>query len=401
VEDDAARLETSASGEPDASALRARLIESLRTESGGLSDPAVAHAMATVPRHLFLPQVDLEQAYADIAVPTHFEDGVPVSSASQPAIVAVMLQQLQPYAGMRVLEIGAGTGYNAALLAELAGLDGAVATVDIAADVADEARTHLDAAGYRAVQVITGDGAQGWPPGAPYDRVELTAGASDISPAWATQLREGGMLVLPLWLGAADVSVAFRKRSDVFTSESLACCGFMRLRGAESDAYKWISLAGGWRLASDRADELAAHVAVLLATRPRHRLWTRPTSAISSFAQYLALRGHDVIVLWPPPKARRRVRPRFGLYAEGPDGPSLCLFGALLPVLHRFGGVTAEEMIEALWHEWRRVRLLPLEEWRITAHPRTGVPLPPPLPDAARHLRRHYVFDVTFLAALP
>ena len=184
--------------------LRTRLMERLRTQPGLLRDEHVTHALARVPRHRFLPGVPLEDAYADIAVPTHFTDGVAISSASQPTIVALMLQQLRPFAGMRVLEIGAGTGYNAALLAELAGPEGQVTTVDIDAEVAAEARAHLDNAGYRAVTVITADGAGGAPARAPFDRIELTVGASDVSPAWSAQLIEDGVLVLPLWVGASE-----------------------------------------------------------------------------------------------------------------------------------------------------------------------------------------------------
>jgi protein-L-isoaspartate(D-aspartate) O-methyltransferase len=386
-----------------AAALRAGMVAHLRAEGCGgvLRDPAVAQAMEKVPRHLFVPDVPVDEAYADIAIPTHFEDGVPTSSASQPAIVALMLQQLQPFAGMHVLEIGAGTGYNAALLAELAGPVGAVTTVDITPEVAAEARAHLDAAGYQTVEVVTDDGALGWPPSAPYDRIELTVGASDISPTWAAQLRDEGLLALPLWLGAADACVALRKHGDGFTSESLVYCGFMRLRGAESDARRWLTLSGGWRLASEHADHLAPTITALLATRPHHRLWPWPISAIPGFAQYLALQGLDVVTLWPPPKSKRQVRPRFGLYADGPSGPSLCLIGAMLPVLHLYGGSAAEATLEAEWQRWQNVRMLPLESWQVTAYPRDAAPSAPQTAGAVRHTRRHYVFDIAFLDTLP
>ena len=184
----------------------------------------------------------VEAAYSDNAILTHEEDGVPISSASQPAIVAIMLQQLGIEPGMRVLEIGAGTGYNAALLAELTGPTGHVTTVDIGEEIAAEARAHLDAAGYGRVRVIVADGAAGWPEDAPYDRIELTVGATDITPAWYEQLAEGGLLTLPLWLGMSDASVAFRKRGGALHSESLAPCGFMRLRGARRarcNGFRW------------------------------------------------------------------------------------------------------------------------------------------------------------------
>src|SRR5260221_1398136 len=131
---------------PDAMQVRRDLLEVLSLGAVSLS-PAVERALLAVPRHLFLPGIPLRDAYADIAIPTHWEDGVPVSSASQPAIVALMLEQLRVEPGMRVLEVGAGTGYNAALLAELAGPHGRVVTLDIDAEIVAEARAHLDAAG--------------------------------------------------------------------------------------------------------------------------------------------------------------------------------------------------------------------------------------------------------------
>ncbi len=209
--------------------------------------------------------------------------------------------------------------------------------------------------------------------------------------------------MLPLWLGATDASVAFRKHGDRLESESLVCCGFMRLRGAESDLRKRLTLPGGWRLASEHAERIAPTVTDLLARHPRHRLWPRPSAAIASFAQYLALQGLDVVILWPPVKAKRRARPRqrFGLFAEGPDGPSLCLFGAVFPVLHVFGGDAAERLTEDEWKQWQRVRMLPLDAWRVTAYPRAAAPPSPPVAGTVRHLRRHYAFDVAFLAPAP
>src|SRR5579862_8673622 len=115
--------------------LRRRLVAQLRGQ-GVIYDAAVERALLTVPRHLFLPETPLSEAYADIAVATHWEDGQAVSSASQPAIVALMLEQLQLGQGMRVLEIGAGTGYNAALLTELVGPTGQVTTIDIDPEIA-------------------------------------------------------------------------------------------------------------------------------------------------------------------------------------------------------------------------------------------------------------------------
>lgn len=213
-------------------ALRRALIESLQRR-GLLGDPRLAAAFDAVPRHLFLPDVPPERAYSDEAIVTKERDGVGISSSSQPAMMAIMLGQLDPAPGGRVLEIGAGTGYNAALLRRLVGPAGRVTTVDIDWDIVAAARAHLAAAGVAGVTVVRRDGGYGWPPDAPYDRIILTVGAADVLPAWVEQLRPGGLLVLPLWLGSGQFSVALRKLPDgTLASESLAPCGFMRLRGA-------------------------------------------------------------------------------------------------------------------------------------------------------------------------
>ena len=186
-----------------AARLRAEMVAHL-TERGELPDPRIAAAFGQVPRHLFVPQVSLPEAYADQAVITRYRDGLATSSASQPAIVATMLEQLRPPPGGSVLEIGAGTGYNAALLSTLAGPSGRVVTVDIDRQVADEARDNLSRAGVTNVEVICGDGGSGWVDSAPYDGIIVTAGASDLAPAWVDQLAAEGRLVLTLSIRACS-----------------------------------------------------------------------------------------------------------------------------------------------------------------------------------------------------
>ncbi|MGH3123319.1 MAG: protein-L-isoaspartate O-methyltransferase family protein [Streptosporangiaceae bacterium] len=186
---------------------RAGMVAHLR-ERGGLTDPRVAAVLGRVPRHVFVPGADLSEAYADEAIVTRYRDGWPVSSASQPAMVATMLEQLSLPEGGSVLEIGAGTGYNAALLSALVGPSGRVVTIDIDPEVADEARSHLAEAGAGNVDVICGDGAQGWAGRAPYDGIIITAGVSDLAPAWVSQLAPGGRLVVPLSIRGVQQCVA-------------------------------------------------------------------------------------------------------------------------------------------------------------------------------------------------
>jgi protein-L-isoaspartate(D-aspartate) O-methyltransferase len=254
-----------------ATALRAALIAQLERE-GALHDPAVRTAMLAVPRHLFLPNEPLERAYANDAIATKFADGVSISSASQPAIVALMLEQLALAPGMNVLEIGAGTGYNAALMRTLVGPGGQVTTVDIDADITDAAREHLAAIGVSDVAVITADGAVGYAPNAPYDRIILTVNAGDIAPAWAAQLKAGGLLVLPLSVGAAQFSIAFEKRDGTLRSLSMQPCSFMPLRGSMGDdgtGSRAISPRPGLRLTlSNTAAPNADAIAALLESAP-------------------------------------------------------------------------------------------------------------------------------------
>jgi protein-L-isoaspartate(D-aspartate) O-methyltransferase len=381
------------SNRPAPDELRQALVEKLRRD-GVLRDEAVERALRAVPRHLFLPDAPLEEAYSDNAILTHEEDGMPISSASQPAIVAIMLQQLGIEPGMRILEVGAGTGYNAALLAELTGPTGHVTTIDIGEEIAAEAREHLDLAGYSHVRVIAADGASGWPENAPYDRIELTVGATDITPAWYEQLAEGGLLTLPLWLGMSDASVAFRKRGGALYSESLAPCGFMRLRGSEKSAVRWIALGNGMTLGSDEAERLAEPIKALLAAHPRRKLHFKTDP---SLVHWLGLRGLRLVVIGPDAHRRSFVRPRirYGVYAEGAEGPSLCIFAARLPMLVSFGGRAAEHQIVEVAEQWQATRRIPLEQWRITAWPHGTEMEPPPLQAGTyRQVRRYFTYDI-------
>ncbi|QBD80620.1 methyltransferase, FxLD system [Ktedonosporobacter rubrisoli] len=224
-------MSSQAGGKKDISGLHQELVDQLK-QRGLFSTPAVEAAFRAVPRHLFLPQLEPEEVYRDQAIPTKKLDELVVSSSSQPAIMATMLEQLALQPGQRILEIGAGTGYNAALLSHIVGEHGQVTTIDIDEDLAEGARAHLAQAGFNQVQVLCADGARGYAAAGPYDRIMLTVQASDIAPAWFEQLKPGGLLLLPLSINGPQVTVAFEKVDDGLESRSVKSCSFVGIRGS-------------------------------------------------------------------------------------------------------------------------------------------------------------------------
>ncbi len=226
---------------PDPTQLHRGLIDHLK-KVGHLVSPQIEAAFRAVPRHLFLSHLPLEEVYRDQAITTKVLAGQFVSSSSQPSIMAIMFEQLQVQPGQRVLEIGAGPGYNAALLAHLVGPTGQVVTIDIDDDIVKQAQINLQQAGYGQVRVILADGALGYGDFAPYDRIILTVSAGDIAPAWLEQLASNGRLLLPLGLYGPQVSVAFDWEGDHLVSVSLRGCGFVSLRGSLSEKSRFIQL---------------------------------------------------------------------------------------------------------------------------------------------------------------
>jgi len=210
-------------------------------------DGGIEDAFRSIPREAFLPEVPLERVYSGDAIVTKQDaEGKPISSSSEVGIMIAMARLLDVAAGQRILEIGAGTGYNAAVLARLVGDRGAITTVDIDPEVAGLAREHLADAGFDRVAVLAADGWQGNALNAPYDRIEVTASVADLSPHWIAQLADGGKIVLPFVLPAGIQAVlGFRKQGDELVSTGVIPGGFMPLRGPEGPRPK-VRSVNGW-----------------------------------------------------------------------------------------------------------------------------------------------------------
>jgi protein-L-isoaspartate(D-aspartate) O-methyltransferase len=220
--------------------------------TGFLRSPELVEAFGAIWREWFVPGVDLGTVYdSDAAIPTVVVDGAVVSSSSAPGVMAVMLERLDLRAGHRVLEIGTGTGYNAALLAHVVGEAGSVTTVDIDEMIVERARRCLDDVGVHGVRCVAADGWVGVDCDAPFDRIIVTVGVADIAPSWTDQLDRSGVLVVPLWLrGGLQVVAALRHDGDDLVAAALEPCGFMRLRGPHAGRERY-QPCGPWEVAID------------------------------------------------------------------------------------------------------------------------------------------------------
>ena len=238
-----------------------RLTEELK-RGGAIRTPAVEAAFRRVPRHRFLERIyqrgsgdpgallepaapwselaidperptpeQLERIYANAALPTRLAGGSATSSTSEPGLMAFMLEALQIEPGMQVLEIGAGTGYNAALLSELTGENGCVKSIDLQPDVAEQAQRLLDRWRPGRVTVLTRDGFEGAAELAPFDRIVATVGCPDLSPRWLEQLRPDGFLLLPLTHGGFCPLTRVWREGTRVRGRIAGFSGFMLMQG--------------------------------------------------------------------------------------------------------------------------------------------------------------------------
>ena len=201
--------------------LRERMVRE-QLQARDITDPRVLAAMLKVPRHEFVPRTFVESAYDDSALPLRMEQTI-----SQPYIVAYMTQALELQGTERVLEIGTGSGYQAAVLAEIVP---EVYTIEILPQLQEEASAVLARLGYRNIKFRTGDGYAGWPEYAPFDRIIVTAAPEDVPQPLIDQLKEGGRLVIPVGVINQDLIVLEKGKSGV-TRRSMIPVRFVPMTG--------------------------------------------------------------------------------------------------------------------------------------------------------------------------
>jgi protein-L-isoaspartate(D-aspartate) O-methyltransferase len=208
----------------DFAALRRRMVDT-QLVARGVRHPAVLRAMAAVPRERFVPELDAPDAYEDFALPIGHAQTI-----SQPYVVALMLEAIAPRPTDRVLEIGTGSGYATAVLAEVVA---EVYTVERLGTLVAAARTRLAELGYRNVHVLEGDGSLGWPEHAPYDGILVTAGGPTVPAPLPSQLRIGGHLVVPVGptRGSQELVRVTRRAATEYARESLGPVAFVPLIG--------------------------------------------------------------------------------------------------------------------------------------------------------------------------
>ncbi|MEV0252960.1 methyltransferase domain-containing protein [Streptomyces sp. NPDC050732] len=303
---------------------RTALVREIEASGVWRDDPGWRESFRAVPRHLFVPYYYLgvvggyerlwgedpddrrrtrwlRGAYADAPLATRVRDGELVSSSSQPSLMAKMLVELDVREGDSVLEIGAGTGYNAALLAHRLG-DDHVTTVDLDPEITESARRHLTAAGYRPA-VVTGDGAAGCPERAPYDRIIATCTMSSVPGDWLAQCRPGARILAPLATGLVALTVRDTEHAEGRFLHTPAY--FVPLRG------------GGARAPQEQ------HIGGL----PRKALQNELFRFLLELTAG-SLDPHEALALWQ--REGRPVRERFGITVSGayewawlddPEGP--------------------------------------------------------------------------------
>lgn len=196
----------------------------------GIRDEAVLRVMGRVPRHEFVPNDVRAEAYSDRPLPIGHRQ-----TTSQPYIVAFMTEQLQPRSGDRVLEIGTGSGYQAAVLS---GLVKEVYTIEIIEALGKQAEKTLKRLGYKNVKVRVGDGYQGWPDAAPFDAIVVTSAPDKVPDRLVEQLKEGGRMVIPVGDGLNQSLYLLEKKQGKVEQQAMLPVRFVPMIGGAGEGKK-------------------------------------------------------------------------------------------------------------------------------------------------------------------
>lgn len=360
------------------------LVQHFEQASGKAINPVLRQAFLNAPRHLFIPRythpithqwadVDYQQVeehlpilYADRALSIYQPASSPfIATISQPSLVLHMLDLLDIQPGNTVFEIGTGSGWNAALMGQLVGLQGHVYSMEIFPDLVHTSQQALQRAGGQSVTILAGDGALGYPPGAPFDRIIFTAGSYDIPLALHQQLKENGLLLAVLKLaGGGDDLVLFKKQQGVLVSQHASPVLFVPLLGAYRSEWR-----DGVELTVFLADkQLApnpvAQVPFWWGSRSSGNLMQQ-TEGVRSFLQ-LSQPGYRVFI------DQHAANPfYFGLFDETSQSLVVAQYDSLIS----YGGLAAQtKLLDSLSH-WVQLGMPSSVRLPLKVYPKTG-PLP-------------------------
>jgi protein-L-isoaspartate(D-aspartate) O-methyltransferase len=370
-----------------AAVFREQMIASLRRL--GVVDEMVLRVLASVPRHRFVDrfwavtpatmwkwdnssEYDVAEDSSDETLALLYDPMTAVAirrpsghlaattSLSAPVIVAMMLSEMGVGHGSRVMEIGTGSGYNAALIAELVGDPALVTTVDIDPSLTADAVPRLERLGYGAITVSCRDGTDGVPERAPFDRVVATVGCVDIAPAWVDQLADGGGLLAPLEHGPMHPRVAVRRSAAALVGTFMGRSGFVRIQGSQASHRVWTGPAPV--AVQYRVEWLPAGLADAFdppdAESPRRR------SGLWDFATYLGIRDRRAVA-----------GPGLGHHS------SLAVIrGDTLAIAGPGGGALAERIL-AIGNSWLELGCPGHDRYAMTFTIKGADPAPPDTPD--------------------
>ena len=375
--------------------LNNQLISAIWKE-GMVRASGVQDAFRKMPRHLFLPDVPLEEVYKDQAIPLKYDRaGRLISSCSQPTMIATMLDQLRLKPGDNVLEIGTASGYNAALMSCIVGQAGHVTSIEIDKDLATQAERNLSRAKVVDVRVVHADAASGYLPRAAYDHIVATAGVWDIPQTWVRQLKDGGNLLVPIWVDGIQLSAKFRKQVDgTLLSEDNRSCAFVYMRGEEAapNLMRQIGSTSLYVVSDDvpLIDTVRLHTLLsddhdLINIEPR----LKPRPYWSGLQLYLMMNTPITAQFFLYTVADDRAA--YGLKGQGIAVllPSSAVFAPYdeMGVIHGFGGSEAAVLLQELVNQWIAEGRPSLEQLRLRLIPKTNTA---PIADIGRIYDRRY-----------